>query len=628
MVGLVGESGCGKSVTALALVGLLRPPGRITGGSVRFGGRDLTVLSEPELRRVRGRGIAMIFQAPRESLNPVLTIGQQLGLLLARHDGIAGRPAALRARELIEMVELPDPGRVLRAYPHELSGGMCQRAMIALALACRPALLIADEATTALDVTVQLQILLLLQRLRGSLGLAQLLITHNLGVVAEACQRVAVMYAGEIVETAAVGELFADPRHPYARRLLAARPRVGAPPEGDPIPGSVPDPIARPPGCAFHPRCHRAQASCAERHPTLDALAPGREVRCHYPEPPADGEAVLGEPPGRPGPVEAVPGRKRRLHPATDYGGGPRLVRALRRGDAGPRRRERERQVHARPLHPSARAAVGGDGDLRWPRTDGAGWAGTPGRAPTAPDGLPGPGRVAQPPAPGRLHRGRAAPAARAPAAVRRRSGLGSRSCSAGSASAPSTSTATRTSSLVASSSGSPSPARWRASRGSSPSTSRPRRSTSRSQAALLALLRDVQARLGLAYLFISHDLAVVSTMASRVMVMYLGQVVEAGPTAALLAAPRHPYTRALVSAIPRDTPWAKPARLLVAGEPGSALAHPTGCRFASRCPWALERCAREPQPLRPVGLEHAAACWRVAAGELPAWPAADPRRP
>jgi oligopeptide/dipeptide ABC transporter ATP-binding protein len=170
---------------------------------------------------------------------------------------------------------------------------MCQRAMLALALACRPALLVADEATTALDVTVQLQILLLLRRLRETLGLAQLLITHNLGVVAEACQRVAVMYAGEIVETAAAGDLFAAPRHPYARRLLAARPRIGAPPEGDPIPGSVPDPIARPPGCPFHPRCHRAQAACAERHPALDVLAPGRAVRCHYPEPSPDGAPAL-----------------------------------------------------------------------------------------------------------------------------------------------------------------------------------------------------------------------------------------------------------------------------------------------------------------------------------------------
>jgi len=285
VVGLVGESGCGKSVTALAILRLLRPPGRITGGSVAFDGRELTTLPESEMRRVRGRGIAMIFQAPRESLNPVLSVGAQLGLLLARHDGLGGRAATRRALQLCEMVELPDPERVLRAYPHELSGGMCQRAMIALALACRPALLVADEATTALDVTVQLQILLLLRRLRDSLGLALLLITHNLGVVAEACRRVAVMYAGEIVETAPADELFAAPRHPYTRRLLAARPRIGAAPAGDPIPGSVPDPLNRPTGCAFHPRCHRAQSRCAEQHPEPAVPSAGRAVRCHYPEP-------------------------------------------------------------------------------------------------------------------------------------------------------------------------------------------------------------------------------------------------------------------------------------------------------------------------------------------------------
>ncbi len=292
VVGLVGESGCGKSVTALAILRLLRPPGRITGGSVRFQGRDLAALPEREIRRVRGRGIAMIFQAPRESLNPVLPIGRQLELVLARHDGLRGRRARARARELCAMVELPDPDRVLRAYPHELSGGMCQRAMIALALACRPALLIADEATTALDVTVQLQILLLLRRLRESLGLAQLLITHNLGVVAEACQRVAVMYAGEIVETATADELFAAPWHPYTARLLASRPRIGAPPAGEPIPGAVPDPLARPGGCLFHPRCHRAKAPCGASHPVLEPLAPGRAVRCYYPEPPPPPEAV------------------------------------------------------------------------------------------------------------------------------------------------------------------------------------------------------------------------------------------------------------------------------------------------------------------------------------------------
>ena len=284
-VGLVGESGCGKTLTALSVMRLLPAAGRITAGTVRFQNRDLANLSENEVRAVRGHGIAMIFQAPRESLNPVLTIGQQLGLVLARHDGLRGPRARTRAEELCGMVELGDPARILRAYPLELSGGMCQRAMIALALACRPVLLIADEPTTALDVTVQLEILVLLRRLRETLGLALLLITHNLGVVAEVCQRVAVMYAGEIVETANAADLFVAPAHPYTRRLVAARPRIGMPPAGESIPGTVPDPLARPTGCAFHPRCYRVQPRCCETHPEAESTGPDRAVRCFYPEP-------------------------------------------------------------------------------------------------------------------------------------------------------------------------------------------------------------------------------------------------------------------------------------------------------------------------------------------------------
>jgi oligopeptide/dipeptide ABC transporter ATP-binding protein len=250
---------------------------------VCFQGRNLVTAREDEMRSVRGRGIAMIFQAPRESLNPVLTVGRQLELVLARHHRLGGPRRRARAEELCAMVELPDPARVLRAYPHELSGGMCQRAMIALALACRPALLIADEPTTALDVTVQLEILVLLRRLRETLDLALLLITHNLGLVAEVCHRVAVMYAGEIVEIAPVADLFSAAAHPYTRRLLEARPRIGAPPAGEPIPGSVPDPLARPIGCAFHPRCHRVQPRCRQAHPEPEATA-ARAVRCFYPE--------------------------------------------------------------------------------------------------------------------------------------------------------------------------------------------------------------------------------------------------------------------------------------------------------------------------------------------------------
>jgi peptide/nickel transport system ATP-binding protein len=288
-VGVVGESGSGKTVTALSIIRLLRRPGRITAGRIVFDGRDLRALPEAEMERVRGREIAMIVQQPRESLNPVLTVGAQLRMVLARHAGLRGRAADKRARELLGQVELSDPARVLRAYPHELSGGMCQRVVIALCLACVPRLLIADEATTALDVTVQLQILRLLRRLREELGLTLIVVTHNLGVVAELCQWVAVMYAGELVEFGPVDEIFRAPRHPYTRRLMACRPHAGAfSPDaaGDlpAIPGTVPDPVALPGGCPFHPRCHRAQPRCIEEHPELEEAGTGHQMRCFFPE--------------------------------------------------------------------------------------------------------------------------------------------------------------------------------------------------------------------------------------------------------------------------------------------------------------------------------------------------------
>jgi oligopeptide/dipeptide ABC transporter ATP-binding protein len=263
---------------------LIRSPGRITGGRVLFEGRDLLALSEREMERVRGRQIAMIFQQPRESLNPVLSIGVQMAMVLARHVGLTGGAAVARAHEVLRQVELPDPDRVLRAYPHELSGGMCQRVMIALCLACNPTLLVADEATTALDVTVQLQILRLLRRLQQEFGLTLIAITHNLGVVAELCQWVAVMYAGELAEFGPAVQIFRAPRHPYTARLLACRPTRATKHDLPMIPGAVPDLVTLPSGCPFRPRCHRAQARCSDEHPPLTPLDPEHHVRCFYPE--------------------------------------------------------------------------------------------------------------------------------------------------------------------------------------------------------------------------------------------------------------------------------------------------------------------------------------------------------
>jgi len=288
-LGLVGESGCGKSVTAMSVLGLVASPGRIERGKIllEIEGRavDLVGLSEARLRQVRGGRVGMIFQEPMTSLNPVFTIGNQVAEAVRLHRGLPRAAARERALELLRLVRIADPERRLDEYPHQLSGGMRQRAMIAMALACEPDLLIADEPTTALDVTIQAQILELLADLRRRLGMAILLITHDLGVVAETCDQVAVMYAGQIVERAAAGELFADPLHPYTIGLLAARPehRSGS---GQPlaaIPGMVPQPRDFPGGCRFHPRCGFVrEPRCMAEQPPLREIVPGHFVRCHY----------------------------------------------------------------------------------------------------------------------------------------------------------------------------------------------------------------------------------------------------------------------------------------------------------------------------------------------------------
>jgi peptide/nickel transport system ATP-binding protein len=281
-LGLVGESGCGKSVTALSVLRLLPRNGRLVGGSIRFEGRDLARLDEAAMREIRGNAIAMIFQEPMTSLNPVHSIGEQIAEAVRIHQGLGRAAAMARAEEMLRLVRIPDPARRLRDYPHQFSGGMRQRAMIAMALACSPRLLIADEPTTALDVTIQAQILRLMLELKERIGAAILMITHDLGVVAETCQRVIVMYAGRIVEEAPVLELFDRPAHPYTRGLLASVPhgagrRRRRLPE---IPGVVPslrEPIA---GCAFAPRCPLAIDACRAEAPALREVGPAHRAAC------------------------------------------------------------------------------------------------------------------------------------------------------------------------------------------------------------------------------------------------------------------------------------------------------------------------------------------------------------
>ena len=282
-VALVGESGCGKSVTALSLARLIpQPPGRFAGGEILYGGRDVLKMSDAELRSLRGKEISYVFQEPGESLNPVFTVGYQIGEAIRLHrKDVVLKEEVIR---LMRLVGLPEPERRMNAYPHELSGGMQQRAMIAMALACHPSLLIADEPTTALDVTIQAQIMELLGSLQAQLGMAVLLITHNLGLVADVAHWINVMYAGRIVESGPADDVLTRPSHPYTQGLLEAVPRLAGSTGGrlKGIEGQVPNPAHLPSGCAFHPRCPKAQARCRTDAPGWDSVGENHSVSCHF----------------------------------------------------------------------------------------------------------------------------------------------------------------------------------------------------------------------------------------------------------------------------------------------------------------------------------------------------------
>ena len=287
-VGVVGESGCGKSVTALSVLRLIQPPGRIEPGSrIELEGRDIVTMGDAELRSIRGDRIAMIFQEPMTALNPVFTVGEQIAEVPRVHEGASRKAAWARAVEMLELMGIPSPAERAKQYPHQLSGGMRQRVMIAMALIMNPALVIADEPTTALDVTIQAQILELLGDLQRKLGTSILMITHDLGVIAETASRVVVMYGGEVVEESPVRELFAVPHHPYTEGLLQAMPRVGQRRQRlAVIPGTVPPPTAWPSGCRFRDRCPYAWDRCASEHPPLYQIAPGHVSRCHLADEP------------------------------------------------------------------------------------------------------------------------------------------------------------------------------------------------------------------------------------------------------------------------------------------------------------------------------------------------------
>jgi len=282
-VAVVGESGCGKSVSALSILRLVAdPPGKVVGGSIKFQGRDLLQLSDEEMRDVRGNDIAMVFQEPMTSPNPVLTIGMQITETLQHHLGMSDEEANARAVELLGMVGISEPQRRLSQYPHHLSGGMRQRVMIAIALACEPKLIIADEPTTALDVTIQAQILELMKNLTRQFGVALIVITHNLGVVARYADRVNVMYAGKIIETGSAADVYHNPKHPYTLALLKSVPRLDLPRQAklDPVEGQPPDLARLDNGCPFRPRCRFAVDRCAQENPALEQINPGHFSAC------------------------------------------------------------------------------------------------------------------------------------------------------------------------------------------------------------------------------------------------------------------------------------------------------------------------------------------------------------
>ena len=618
---LVGESGCGKSALALALMRLLPAAGRICGGSVRFACRDLPSLSEREMRAVRGGGMAMIFQEPATSLNPVLSVGRQIGEVLERHAGLRGAAVRARTLELLDAVGIAEARRRIDAYPFQLSGGMKQRVMIAIALAGDPQLLIADEPTTALDVTIQAQIIDLLRRLQAERGMGLLLITHDLGVVAQMAQRVAVMYAGQIVETASSEAFFGTPFHPYARKLFAALPDTGR--RGAPlatIAGQLPALGAMPVGCRFAERCAHAWARCRDEAPALYEAAGGQGVRCHLW---ADAQrlaavsAVADETATHDAPT-ILPSSPResllsvsdlRVHFPIRRGVLQRPVGAVRAVDGLSFDLMPGRTLALVGESGCGKTTVGkailqllpaSDGSVR---LDGREWRGVTGR------GL-------------RTLRERVQMIFQDPfASLNPRLPVGEIIVEGMDALAVGTpgERAAAVAALLAQV-GLPADCARRYPHEFS-GGQRQRIAIARAlavqpqlvicdeptsaldvsvQAQILNLLMSLQDELGIAYLFVTHNLGVVDYLAHDVAVMYLGRIVERGRVDEVLRAPRHPYTRALLAAVPSprlarlDAP-VPPLRL--AGEMPSAANPPAGCHFHPRCTQAIDACrARYPE--------------------------------
>jgi peptide/nickel transport system ATP-binding protein len=627
-VGLVGESGCGKTMTAMSVLRLLPPGGHIAAGSIRMNGTDLVPLSPAEMRKVRGRDIAMVFQDPMTSLNPTMTIGRQIAGPVRAHLGSSRAAATRRAAEVLGLVGVPRPAERLDDYPHQLSGGLRQRVMIAMALACEPKLLIADEPTTALDVTIQAQILRLLEDLTERLNMGMLLVSHDMGVIAGRTDRVLVMYAGRIVEAASTDSLFSGPRHPYTAALLQSIPRLD---QGGQqlysIPGRPPDLSSPPAGCRFAPRCRHATQECREQVPVLDGPDPAHSYACFHPrlgaaEPTvmaaaasvsAAASASAGKAPlleltdvhkefgvhagvlqRTVASVKAVSGVSFSIAAGETFGlvgesgcgktTTGRLIATLERPDSGSinfegadlgslsgnrlRKARRHVQLMFQDSYASLDPRMQVGSSIREPLLiQHVGTRAT--RTATVNDlldkvGLP---RSAAARYPHEFSGGQ-----------RQRIGL-----ARALALSPQLIVADEPVSALDVS----------------------------IQSQVLNLMKGLQADLGLTYIVISHDLSVVRYLADRIGVMYLGKLVEIGPAAEIYARPAHPYTASLLEAVPVPDPKQERAKqqAVIRGELPSALHPPSGCRFRTRCPMATDRCASEEPVPRLFGDGHVAAC-------------------
>ncbi|MFB0936619.1 MAG: ABC transporter ATP-binding protein [Propionivibrio sp.] len=626
---LLGESGCGKSATALSLLRLLPAAGRILSGEVRFDGRDLLQLPEAEMRDVRGGGMAMIFQEPATSLNPVLTVGRQIGEVLEQHLQLAGAEAEQQALELLKAVGIADAERRLTEYPFQLSGGMKQRVMIAIALAGNPRLLIADEPTTALDVTIQAQILDLLGRLQAERGMGMLLITHDLGVVARMAHRVGVMYAGEIVEEAPRESFFATPLHPYTRKLFAALPDMTRRHAClETIAGQVPPLLSMPPGCRFAERCPQAWERCRNESPAWTDQGNGHRVRCHWvAEVRHEGESRNAETMARiaasAGVAEEVPS----LLTVVDL----RVHFSIRRGFL-------QRTVGHVKAVDGVSLELGRGRTLALVGESGCGKT-TVGKSilqlirPTSGSALLDGEDLTK------LSRSELRPLRRRMqmifqdpfASLNPRMSVGEIVAEGMSSLrvVPRTGEQENATTALLQQVGLAADATQRYPHEFS-GGQRQRIAIARAlavqpelivcdeptsaldvsvQAQILNLLKSLQDELGLAYLFITHNFAVVEYLAHEVAVMYLGRIVERGLVDEVLRSPRHPYTQALLSAVPVPRVESGPKILRLAGETPSPANPPQGCHFHPRCPRAMDICRTSYPENTALSADHRVRC-------------------